>query len=371
MEFTVGGQLAVRITAADVGKRVSVRRSTGKMGPGERFTDTVGVLTSWNEGVLLVTRRSGEVVRIAESDLVAGKVIPSAPGGGAARRGVPVASEAELTRVAARAWPATENEPLAPDAPDGWLLRAAAGRAGDRTGGPSGFTRRANSVLALGAPGLPLDDALGRVVAWYTERGLPPYVQTGTGPGGASGLPGELERRGWRREVSAHVLVGALAPLADRLPDRAGVRLSRNVDEAWMTRYGRSGGPDPEARAVLRGGPSVWFATCPAPGDATENRMRGEPGAEEPGIPAAIGRLVVDGRWAGFTAVEVAPEFRRRGLASAVMGALARQALEEGASAAYLQVETGNTAALALYAGLGFTVHHTYDHWRAPEEVGP
>ena len=228
-------------------------------------------------------------------------------------------------------------------------------------GGAVGFTRRANSALALGAPGLPLDEALRRVVAWYTERGLPAYVQAGPGAGETRELPGELERRGWRREVSAHVLVGALAPLADRLPDPAGVRLGRDVDEAWMTRYQRSDSPAPEVCAVLRGGPSVWFATCPAPRDAT---------AGTDPAPAAIGRLVVDGRWAGFTAVEVAPEFRRRGLASAVMGALARQALDEGASAAYLQVETDNAAALALYEGLGFTVHHTYDHWRAPEEDG-
>ena len=134
MEFTVGGQLAVRITAADVGKRVSVRRSTGAKGPGERFTDTVGVLTSWNEGVLLITRRSGETVRIAESDLVAGKVVP-APAGRGTRRGVPAASTDELIRVAARAWPAVETEPLTADAPDGWLLRAAAVELLDRANG--------------------------------------------------------------------------------------------------------------------------------------------------------------------------------------------------------------------------------------------
>lgn len=362
MEFTVGGQLEVRITTADVGKRVSVRRSTGAEHPGERFTDTVGVLTSWDKGVLRITRRSGEIVHIAESDLVAGKVVPSAPGRGA-RRGVPAASAAELTRVAARAWPAVEREPLTPDAPDGWLLRAAAGRAEGPGGGPQGFTRRANSVLVRGEPGLPLDEALLRVTAWYTERGLPPYVQLSTGAEGTQEqLADELDRRGWRREVSAHVLVGALAPLADRDPGPARVRLSRDVDEGWMTRYRRSAGPTPEADAVLRGGPSVWFADCPAPAPADRDA------ADAPQPPAAIGRLVVDGRWAGFTAVEVAPELRRQGLASAVMTALARQALDEGASAAYLQVETDNAAALALYEDLGFVVHHTYHHWRAPEE---
>ncbi|WP_181806795.1 GNAT family N-acetyltransferase, partial [Streptomyces shenzhenensis] len=86
--------------------------------------------------------------------------------------------------------------------------------------------------------------------------------------------------------------------------------------------------------------------------------------------PAAIGRLVVDGRWAGFAAVEVDPGLRRRGLATEVMAALARRALEEGASAAWLQVETGNEGARALYRRLGFAAHHTYHHYRAPEADG-
>lgn len=99
----------------------------------------------------------------------------------------------------------------------------------------------------------------------------------------------------------------------------------------------------------------MWFATVP-----------GAPG--EP--PAAIGRCVVDGRWAGFAAVEVDPARRRQGLATEVMAALARRALDEGASAAWLQVEDDNAAARALYADLGFAPHHAYHHYRAPEESG-
>ncbi len=79
MDFTSGGRLEVRITESDVGKRVSIRRLTGSAKPGEKFTDTVGVLTSWSDGVLSVTRRDGETVRIDESTLVAGKVVPPAP----------------------------------------------------------------------------------------------------------------------------------------------------------------------------------------------------------------------------------------------------------------------------------------------------
>ncbi|MGW3285759.1 GNAT family N-acetyltransferase [Streptomyces sp. NPDC001002] len=332
MEISAGGRLDVRITAADVGKRVSVRRLNEPGTTQEKFTDTVGVLTSWDDGVLLITRKSGESVHIAESSLVAGKVVPSAP----ARRRGPAASYEELARVSSRAWRPVESERLGD-----WELRAA-----------SGFTRRANSVLPLGDPGLPLDEALDAVRRWYGDRGLPAYIQTATGAEGTQEvLCAELERRGWVREVSAELWTGALAPVADRA-EGTDVVLSREVDEAWLSRYQRKGMSE-VALKVLGSGPSVWFATVP--------------GEES---PAAIGRCVVDGRWASFAAVEVDPAMRRRGLATVVMAALARRALAEGASAAWLQVETDNVGARALYAGLGFGAHHAYHHYREPVRIG-
>ncbi|MFB8083990.1 GNAT family N-acetyltransferase [Streptomyces sp. NPDC055992] len=330
MEFTIGGRLEVRIAPADVGKRVSVRRLTGDGAEGPKFTDTVGVLTSWDDGVLSLTPKNGESVRIAESSLVAGKVVPAAP----ARRRGPAASYEELAPVYARAWQPVESEPLGD-----WLLRAA-----------GGFTRRANSVLPLGDPGVPLGVALGRVRQWYADRGLPPYVQTATGAEDAQEeLCAALEEHGWRREVTAEVRIAALAPVGDLPAEVARVRLERTADAAWLSRYQRVGTPGPEVSSVLHSGPSVWFATVP--GEAGE-------------APAAIGRCVVDGRWAGFMAVEVAPEHRRRGLATAVMTALARQAMDEGASAAWLQVEADNEGARALYDGMGFATHHLYHHFR-------
>ncbi|MEU6121731.1 GNAT family N-acetyltransferase [Streptomyces sp. NPDC047123] len=329
MEFTAGGRLEVRITPADVGKRVSIRRLNDTVEPVEKFTDTVGVLTSWDDGVVLITRRNGETVRIAEDTLVAGKVVPAAP----ARRRGPAASYPELARVSARAWRPVESERLGE-----WELRAA-----------GGFTRRANSVLPLGDPGLPLDAALARVRAWYTARELPAYVQTATGAEGTQELLGAaLEERGWAREATAELHVGALAPVGDLAADADRVELSRTFDGAWLRRYKRFGLPGPHVLEVLASGPSVWFASVPGNG----------------GAPAAIGRCVVDGRWAGFMAVEVDPEHRRRGLATAVMTALARQALSEGASAAWLQVEADNDGARALYGGMGFAAHHAYHHYR-------
>ncbi|MFJ5143201.1 GNAT family N-acetyltransferase [Streptomyces sp. NPDC088707] len=332
MEFTGGGRLEVRITGADVGKRVSVRYVTDSPAAGEKFTDAVGVLTSWDNSVLLITRKSGESVRIAESTLVAGKIVPAAP----ARRRGPSATFPELARATARAWRPVESEMLGE-----WTLRAS-----------DGFTRRANSVLPLGDPGLPVADALTHVRAWYEARGLPAYVQTATGAEGTQELLcAALDRHGWRREVSAEVRIAALAPIGDLDADISAVRLSRTVDESWLRRYQRFGEPGPAVRSVLTSGPSVWFASVAGTGE----------------VPAAIGRCVVDGRWAGFMAVEVDPGQRRRGLATSVMTALARQALDEGASAAWLQVEADNDGARTMYDGMGFTPHHHYHHYRWAE----
>ncbi|MEU7167874.1 GNAT family N-acetyltransferase [Streptomyces morookaense] len=325
MEFTTGGRLEVRITAADVGKRVSVRRLNDSARSPERFTDTVGELVSWEGGVLRITRRTGETVEIPEASLVAGKVVPAAP----PRRRGPAATVRELQETAARGWPARETERLGE-----WTLRAA-----------GGFTARANSVLGLGSPGLPLPEAVGRVAEWYGRRGLPARFQLPAGHPEAEELDAELAGRGWTVERSALMQTAALAPVADTGADTGAVRLSREPDAEWLAVYGPAGGGAGDAQAVLTGGPSVWFASVPG---------------------AAIGRCVVDGRWAGFSALAVAPEHRRQGLGGLVMARLAQQALDEGASAAYLQVEAGNGGAAALYDGLGFTTHHAYHYRREP-----
>lgn len=69
-------RLVVRISPADVGRRVSVRVRTHAQPPA---TDTVGVLRAWEEGTLVVERRDGTLARLAETDLVAARVVPDAP----------------------------------------------------------------------------------------------------------------------------------------------------------------------------------------------------------------------------------------------------------------------------------------------------
>jgi len=45
----------------------------------EGFRDVVGVLESWQDGVLTVRRRDGTLVEVEEAAMVAAKVVPDPP----------------------------------------------------------------------------------------------------------------------------------------------------------------------------------------------------------------------------------------------------------------------------------------------------
>ncbi|GHC76806.1 hypothetical protein GCM10007079_13490 [Nocardiopsis terrae] len=69
------GQLVHRIVPEDLGRRVSVRITLPEGG----FTDIVGVVESWAENVLTLRRRDDSTVEVAESDIVASRVVPPVP----------------------------------------------------------------------------------------------------------------------------------------------------------------------------------------------------------------------------------------------------------------------------------------------------
>jgi N-acetylglutamate synthase len=234
-----------------------------------------------------------------------------------------------LERVAARGWRGTEEAALGD-----WLLRA---------GG--GFTGRANSVLVAGDPGLPLPDAVDAVGAWYRERGLRPCAQ----------LPGRQARAadaafaaaGWERDEDVLVLT---APVTTSPDGGVPVDLSPAPDDAWLAGYHHRGRPlPPTASAVLTNAEDVVFAS-----------VRLDP---SPAPLAAVARGVVTDDWLGVTAVTVAEEHRRRGLATAVMAALQRWGADRGAQWVYLQVTSSSAPARALYRRAGFIEHHRY-HYR-------
>ncbi|NEK57961.1 GNAT family N-acetyltransferase [Geodermatophilus sabuli] len=236
---------------------------------------------------------------------------------------------ADLEYLAARGWRGTEEADLGD-----WLLRA---------GG--GFTGRANSALVVGDPGRPLPDAVEAVGTWYRDRGLRPTAQ----------LPGRQSRAadavfaeaGWERDEDVLVLT---APLTTPPDDGVAVELSPAPDAAWLAGYRHRGRAlPPSAGAVLTNAEDVVFAS-----------VRLEP---EPAPLAAVARGVLTDGWLGVAAVTVAEQHRRRGLATAVMGALQRWAADHGAAWVYLQVTSSNAPARELYRRAGFIEHHRY-HYR-------
>ncbi len=189
------------------------------------------------------------------------------------------------------AWPAIERERLGE-----WTLRFS-----------GGFTRRANSVLPVGDPGVALELAVARCEAAYAARGLEPRFQLREGHTFA-GVEELLSDRGYRPEYPAILLAGTLpAGIADPRVSHADapspewigtwLAVSRRVDPAAGTgsreilaRVSR-----PRSFALLR----------------DEGRV----------LATALGTLSPG--WLGLSCLAVHEDARRRGWARVMIAALA------------------------------------------------
>ncbi len=70
-----------RLTRADVGRRVVVRRWVEDAERGQVQSDVLGELQGWSEaGLLTIRTRTGELVEVDERDVLAAKTVPPAPG---------------------------------------------------------------------------------------------------------------------------------------------------------------------------------------------------------------------------------------------------------------------------------------------------
>jgi len=242
-----------------------------------------------------------------------------------------------LERAAFEAWPAAEVRELGP-----WRLRFM-----------HGVTRRANSVWA--GPGEPpggLDAGIALAQAFYAERSLPPLFQIQ--PLLAAPLDAALAARGYAACEPSSVRVADAVAIA-RLDPPAGIRAACDpeLSEPWFEVSGRRGRFRADEQPAYRG---------------LLERVAGRAGFAHARLDGAdigaVGLAVVSGTSAGIFSMLTLPAFRRRGLARAVLGALARFALERGARQLYLQVERDNRPALTLYEAAGFAESHTY-HYRS------
>ena len=307
-----------------VGRRVSLRYLL----PDGQPTDVIGELLEVGEQLLLQPEWAAPVL-VPASRVTAARAVPEP----VIR---PSSAIPKLAWLMDQGWPGLDRVRLG-----GWVARF-----GD------GFTGRANSVLVLGGPGLPLPQAVDRVEQAYRARGLPPRFQLdhplpgSTRPQPAPELAAELTGRGYRSTAVVDVLTVGL-PETDPAPCDA-VRLLPAPGPDWLDLYEPPGGHTADratVTAVLRAGADPRFAELRTPD----------------GTLAAAARIVLGHRWAGISALTVAPGLRRRGHGRTLLAALLHHAAGGGARFGYVQVEEENTAAHALHRTAGFTPHHRFE----------
>lgn len=306
----------------DLGHRVVVRRVIGQRDGRPLLSETLGHLEDMSKTELTI-RTSAGTVQVPLATVTIGKRVPDQ------RR--PARREVAALEIAASAgWPAPITGTIGQ-----WLLRSA-----------GGWTGRANSALPVGDPGMPVDQAIEAVVRWYAGHGQPALINVPLPY--AARLDAVLAASGWQHRPPTRVETMGVPELIAATPERPelpAVTLSPSPSPAWLEIVaGRKGGLPDAALHILTSVDQIRFAEVHA----------------DTGELLAIARGAVTSGWLGISVVEVVPAARRRGLARHAIGALARWSAGVGASRVYLQVEERNARARALYAKLGFTLHHTY-----------
>lgn len=297
----------------------------GEAGPtgGPAFTDVLGILEKWTDGLLLIRTAEGALVEIPQGLVVSGKPVPPRPS-----RFSRLSAEEVALRCTGFFRP-TEVEHLGD-----WLLRHSA----------NPLNMRPNSFLPIGDPDLPFDEALTQVRAFYSARERPAVAQAIVD----SMAHRELEALGWSRlrpdEADADVLLAGISALARMLRevDIGVVEHQERVTREWLIDNPRAQ-QDFDAVAASLDLDQVTFGSIKADG-----------------VIVATARTNLSGDWALFSDLKVRPAHRRSGYARALMAAMTEWAAERGASVMALQVLSDNEAALALYRDLGFEQHHSY-----------
>jgi ribosomal protein S18 acetylase RimI-like enzyme len=290
-------------------------------------------------------------VTIERTRIAAAKEVPPKP----SRRGAAhlAISIEDLQRVMTPAWGAVERATLGD-----WALRASAG-----------YTQRGNSVVPVGSPGRPLEDAVSEVERWYAARDLPAKFAL-AGPEGFD--PGDdplgalLLSRGYTVGSLTLNLTASRETVAAADPGGPDVTVSEELTPRWLEAHHRTRVTVPGAtEAVLRDSPRVLFGSI-TPGGGLSQQLGLRAAAAAGTSPIAVARIGIGAGWAGLGAVWTDPAYRGRGLAAHLTAVLAARLRHEGVSLIHLQVEHDNDTAIGLYRRLGFDIHSSYAYLTAP-----
>lgn len=221
---------------------------------------------------------------------------------------------------------------------DGWLVRFSPGKA-----------KRARCVNAVAVGRLPLDVRIEASAQVFAHAQLPLIVRITPFT-----LPVELDellgRGGLRRFDDTRVMV-----LTDLAPGGAPVAPGLAIRAIGLEAFAQRVGGFRGSPLAQRQAHAERLLNSPVPFFAFELRSDGE--------PVACGQFALEGDLVGLYDIFTAERARRRGLAAILCKYLLSQAGTRGARHAYLQVESENHPARAVYHRLGFTDGYTY-HYR-------
>lgn len=208
-----------------------------------------------------------------------------------------------------------------------WLLRA-----GD------GVTERSNSAAPLGPQALFTPVPYEEIKEFYRRHNLPALILVPERI--APAIPGD----GPEIIVMTHPLdsVAEIGSLHAEFLDQP--------DDDWLELYHFRG------KALPRHALELLRTTID--GRMCFGRLKRD------GKTVAITRGTITDSYLGYSAVEVAPEYRRQGLATELGTAMLAWGKAHGAHTAYLQVIESNAAGIGLYHKLGFVEHHRHKYVR-------
>jgi ribosomal protein S18 acetylase RimI-like enzyme len=186
------------------------------------------------------------------------------------------------------------------------------------------------------------------IEALYAERDLPATFRVADVPGLAS-VHAELARRGYQAQQPTLVQVGTVQQMRAICADLP-ARVSASPEAAWSSVY-LAEGFDPVDGAhrvsALSRSQHIVYAHV-----------------EDEGLSVAAGTAALSQGWCSIHGMRTLPAQRGRGFAARVLAGLADAATARQLERVFLQVEEGNTAALALYRRAGFTTAWRYHYWR-------
>lgn len=251
-----------------------------------------------------------------------------------------------LAALGFRSWPAATTTF------DGtWAIRLTAGNP----------TNRQNSVNPLD-PGdvSKLDERIDRTVEKFQAFGRAPVFLLS--PLAPRALDDELDGRGWAFKDASVVMLGQL----DEMDLAAGLDTIPLADAGrWLDAQVRLGMFPAERRPGVA---ETLAAIRPHAQGANPIGSRGGPVQlhtleDASGTPIASLAAIRFGPIVGLFQIVTSPERRREGHARRLVASVLANALRDGATQAWLQVERANVAAIGLYEAIGFREVYGY-HYR-------